>query len=126
MISLRSRARRASIRRRSLARRTHSSRRRPTHSHSRGRMQRPSRATKVLVNTSDGGIDWKHANQVLESGTLDKKQKTEILRTSIIYQNLPMIKKLLKQGIKPMKSFYKYIEKTPKGEQIMELLDSSQ
>lgn len=90
---------------------------------SRKRRQSVSRAVLKEYSTkhlSDGSVDWQDVKVNLPS--MNDRQKQEILRVAIIYQKIPMIKLMIKQGIKPMKSFYKFIDSTPKGETIRKLL----
>lgn len=78
----------------------------------RSRRTRKSHSHKMLQSyrlqhLSSGAVDWRDANAKLPHMT--DRQKQEVLRVAIIYKNTTMIKKLLRQGIKPMKSYYKFV-----------------
>ena len=65
-------------------------------------------------------VDWAHVS--INLSHMSARQKQEVLRTAIIYEKLAWIRKLLNQGIRPMKSHYKFINDTAKGDAIRKLL----
>ncbi len=65
-------------------------------------------------------VDWSHVSRNLSH--MSDRQKQEVLRTAIIYENITWINKLLNQGIRPMSSHYKFINNTAKGDAIRRML----
>ena len=88
-------------------------RRRRSTSSRKTRRSRQSHSRRILQqyhtkHLPSGAVDWRDVNANLPY--MSDRQKQEMLRVAIIYKNTTMIRKLLRQGIRPMKSYYKFVE----------------